>query len=190
MTRIIGGQFSGRRLAVPASARPTTDRVRESVFSSLGHHLTWAGCSVLDLYAGSGALGLEALSRGAQRATFVERDRAAARMLRENIATLGVADRCTVAQADAGTWRSASVPPYELVLVDPPYEVLASHVVTILQRLAADCLDPGALVVVERPKRDLLSPLPPGWEAWQRRYGDTAVWYGHAQVPTDGSEET
>ncbi len=190
MTRIVGGLLSGRRLAVPTSARPTTDRVRESVFSSLGHHVAWDECSVLDLYAGSGALGLEALSRGAQRAVFVERDRAAARMLRDNVKALDVENCCTIVQADAGTWRPAPGERYELVLVDPPYDVPAPTIIGVLERLATGGLAPDALVVVERPLRDPQSPLPTGWAGWQRRYGDTAVWYGHAQVPTDGSEET
>ncbi len=185
MTRIIAGSLAGRRLAVPGRiARPTTDRVREAVFSSIEHRLGGlVGCRVLDLYSGSGALALEALSRGAADATAVERDRAALGVLRRNIESLGVGDRATAIGADAQRWLPTAGPPFQLVLLDPPYDVAARTVAALLAKLAdAGCLAPGALIVVERPARDAESPLPATWVAQdRRRYGETAVWYGHAQ---------
>lgn len=185
MTRIIAGSWAGRRLAVPRSgARPTTDRVREAVFSSLDHRIGgWAGRRVLDLFAGSGALGLEALSRGARRATLVERDRAAVAVIRANAASLGAADASVIIAADASRWRPPPGAEYDLVLVDPPYAVASGTVAELLQGLE-DCgaLAPDALIVVERPAREDSPPWPDAWPPGQRRrYGETAVWYGGAQ---------
>lgn len=183
MTRIIAGQFAGRRLTVPAAgARPTTDRVREALFSALQHRLgDWSGCRVLDLFAGSGGLGLEALSRGAAWATFVERDRAVLAVLRANIAALDAADRATVVAADALRWLPApGGPGYDLLLADPPYQVPAGSVAGALGRLeAAGALSTDCLVVVERPSRDSVPPWPSHWAAQdRRRYGETALWFG------------
>jgi 16S rRNA (guanine966-N2)-methyltransferase len=183
MTRIVGGEFAGRRLAVPKhGARPTTDRVREALFSALEHRLgQWQLVVVLDLYAGSGALGLEALSRGAARAVLVERDRAAAAVVRRNAAALGVGERAAVVVADALGWRPGPADRFALVLADPPYELAAHRIATALGALAGG-LAPGALVVVERPARDPADPLPAGWaQGRPRRYGETALWYGRAQ---------
>jgi 16S rRNA (guanine966-N2)-methyltransferase len=183
MTRIIAGELAGRRLQVPArGARPTTDRVRESLFSALEHRLdAWPGIVVLDLFAGSGALGLEALSRGAGRAVLVERDRSAAAVVRRNAAALGVGGRVEVVLADALTWTPPSGARYGLVLADPPYDVPADLVAAALARLQP-WIAPEALVVVERSARDRTDPLPPGWsQADPRRYGETALWYGRAQ---------
>lgn len=120
--RIIAGAFGGRRLKPPADrrARPTADRVREAWFNILGSRLD--GSAVLDLFAGSGALGLEALSRGAARVDFVERGRAALAALTANVATLGVGDRATIHRGDALKF-AAKLPAgaYDVVLADPPY---------------------------------------------------------------------
>ena len=187
MTRIIGGSARGRRLAVPArGTRPTSDRVRESLFSSLEADLQadetgWGDIDALDLYAGSGALGLEALSRGARSAVLVESDRGAARTLRDNVATVGVPGAQVLVRRVESL---ASIEPPDhgasLVLVDPPYDVAASAVAAVLDRLAgAGWIRDGARIVVERPTRDLDGPLPPGWGSVpRRRFGDTSLWYG------------
>jgi len=191
MTRIIAGELSGRQLDVPPSARPTTDRVREAMFSSLGHELGgWAGQRVLDVFAGSGALGLEALSRGAATADFVEQNRSAAAVLRRNLARLGAAARSQVVVADATRWRPARS--YDLVLVDPPYALAADAVSRLLADLAiAGGLADGALVVVERSSRDPANPLPADWEVLRRRrYGETTIWYGRAKSSPGDQEDT
>lgn len=198
MTRIIGGAARGRRLAVPArGTRPTADRVRESLFSSLDSDLhadgaVWADLVVLDLYAGSGALGLEALSRGAHAAHLVESDRAAVRILRENCATLGLRGaQVHPRRVEALTTLPPPIPPVGLVLADPPYDVPATSVSALLARLArAGWIGEGARVVVERPARDPGDPLPAGWMTIpQRRFGDTSLWYGRAVADRRFAEE-
>lgn len=190
MTRIIAGRWAGRRLAVPAGARPTTDRVREAMFSTLEHRLPgFAGRQVLDLFAGSGALGLEALSRGADHATAVERQRGAVALLRQNAAALGAGAAFTVVAADAWQW-SPNGRPADLLLVDPPYEAPSRRLGELLARIArAGGLAAGAIVVVERPRRDRSVPFPSGWEYDQRSYGETAVWYGRAQEGSQPQSE-
>lgn len=188
MTRIIAGQARGRRLSVPTSGtRPTSDRVRESLFAALeSARGPWVGARVLDLFAGSGALGLEALSRGAAHARLVERDRGALAVLARNVKTLGLAG----AQVQAGdVTRLAQTPapaqPYDLVLADPPYELAAAELVQVLAALAtAGWLAPDAIVVLERGRRDGEFDWPSGFAAQrERRYGDTVLhtgfWYGH-----------
>ncbi len=185
--RVTGGELTGRRLAVPTGARPTTDRVREAVFNSLGHVVSWPECDVLDLFAGSGALGIEALSRGCRSATFVERDRAAVKVLRENLAVLGVAGRAVVVAADAHRWTPAAGARFSLALADPPYEVPGSDVARLIGGLGArGALTDGAAIVVERPVRDPVPPFPEHWETRRRRYGDTLVWYGRAEHVNPG----
>src|SRR5699024_5144382 len=125
MTRIIAGQFGGRALAAPrgADTRPTTDRVREAIFSRVESLLDLAGARVLDLYAGSGALGLEAVSRGAGFVVLVERDRRTAQVLAANVASLGVRERARVVseRVDRVLERGPEDGPFDLVLLDPPY---------------------------------------------------------------------
>lgn len=190
MTRIIAGQAGGRRLRVPAQGtRPTSDRVREACFSSLESQLrsedvTWPQVDVLDLYAGSGALGLEALSRGARSAVLVERSREAIGTLRANIEAVGMAgarivDRDVDRLASMGdSTRVAAT----LVFVDPPYELAASAVRGVLEALLqAGWIGSDALVVVERASKDRESPLPDDWiQLRQRAFGDTTLWYGRA----------
>lgn len=177
--RIIGGQAGGRRLVVPpAGTRPTTDRVREALFSSLEALLGgWTGLRVLDAYAGSGAVGLEALSRGASAAIFVERDRRTAALLRRNVATVGLPG-AEVVVADA---QHADLPgPYDLVFLDPPYAVPDTEVAGILERLvSAGAIAPDGLAVVERGVRSGAPWPASGWDALRRRdYGETSLWYG------------
>lgn len=186
MTRIIGGLARGRRLTVPPrGTRPTSDRVRESLFSSVESRLLadgtlWHEIDVLDLYAGSGALGLEALSRGARSVTLVESDRAAARVLRANEAAMGLPGGQVVEAKVGALARSGVRTCAHLVLVDPPYDVPARRVASELAALEeAGLIAPDALVIVERPVRDPDPPLPPGWTPLgERRYGDTVLWYG------------
>lgn len=182
MTRIIAGTVGGRRIAVPASGtRPTSDRVREALFSALDADPGLAGAAVLDLYAGSGALGLEALSRGAAHALFVESDRRAAATLRRNIAGLGLGEAASVRVARAGSVLAAPAPcRYDLVLADPPYSVPNAEVTGWLRdALRNGWLADGATVVVERPARtDAFEWPPPLRPRRDRRYGDTTVYVG------------
>ncbi|MGC1152443.1 16S rRNA (guanine(966)-N(2))-methyltransferase RsmD, partial [Mycobacterium sp.] len=138
MTRIIGGVAGGRRIAVPPrGTRPTTDRVRESLFNIVTARLDLSGLSVLDLYAGSGALGLEALSRGAASALFVESDRRAATVLERNIATLGLPGATLRRGLVATVLAAGAAMPVDVVLADPPYEVDAAEVDAVLAALNA-----------------------------------------------------
>lgn len=178
MTRIIAGVAGGRRIAVPPKGtRPTSDRVREALFSALDADPGLDGAAVLDLCAGSGALGLEALSRGAVHALFVESDRRAAGVLRRNTAGLGLAG-AQVRVAPAATVLAAPAErAYDVVLVDPPYDVPASEVAGWLSAAAAHgWLAADAVVVVERAGRDGPFPWPPAFRAGkERRYGDTTL---------------
>ena len=182
MTRIIGGAARGRTLRVPErGTRPTSDRVREAVFSSLEHRLgSWHGLVVLDLYAGSGALALEALSRGAARATVVESDRRAIQVLRANAAATGLAP--DVVQADVARYvaqRPAVAP--DVVFADPPYEVPAETLRAQLAALLAHLPpDHEVLLVIERSARDRESPVPEGCaDVEVRTLGETSITYAH-----------
>lgn len=192
MTRIIGGSARGRRLSVPSvGTRPTSDRVREALFSTVESWLaaegrSWQAVHALDVFAGSGALGLEAASRGAQRVVFVEKSRASAEVIRSNIDIVLEPEgaEATILVRDA--WRLAAttdaVGAADLCFVDPPYERPSVAVRSLLADLhAARWIARDAIVVVERARKDDHSPLPEGWSASPRRtYGDTALWYGRA----------
>lgn len=188
MTRIISGAAGGRRLAVPPrGTRPTSDRVREALFSTVDSDLlargqAWTHVTVLDLYAGSGALGLEALSRGAASAVLVEKSPAAAAILQANVDAVGLAG-ATVLVRDVGHLTGDPVPA-SLVLVDPPYETPAGDVCAVLTRAQAKgWIAADALIVIERSARDKESPIPDTWVLSSRRaYGDTVLWYGRAVV--------
>jgi 16S rRNA (guanine966-N2)-methyltransferase len=176
--RVIAGTAGGRKLVAPRSGtRPTTDRLKEALFSSLD--ATVHGATVLDLYAGSGALAIEALSRGATRAVLVDRDRLAIAAIRANLDTTGFADRARVRRASASTFVSEPVPeaPFDLVFLDPPYDAATDDVVEVLARLAAGRLvaDTGTIVVERANSGEALS-LPPGWGIERERaYGDTLL---------------
>ena len=191
MTRIVAGHARGRRLAVPsAGTRPTSDRVREALFSALDSALraddvAWPDVVVLDLFAGSGALGLEAASRGAARVLLVEKSRPAARVLTANVDAVG-GTGVEVLVRDVA--RLADIPPpaaATLVLADPPYAWPAVDLAAALARLlAAGWIADGAIVVAERSARDDADPLPSDWPVTARRpYGDTVLWYGRAGSP-------
>lgn len=194
MTRIIAGSARGRRLSVPSNGtRPTSDRVRESLFSTVQSLLTaddraWSSLHVIDAYAGSGALGLEALSRGASSVLLIEKRAPAAAIIRRNIEVIGLPGaRVITSSVQALARRPVEGPPAGLVLVDPPYEVSSLTIAGELRDLCASgWLEPDALIVVERPRADPQSPLP--WSVEQRReYGDTVLWYG--RVAPDAGEE-
>ncbi|ANR92478.1 16S rRNA (guanine(966)-N(2))-methyltransferase RsmD [Mycobacterium avium] len=178
MTRIIGGVAGGRRLAVPPrGTRPTTDRVRESLFNILAARRELTGLAVLDLYAGSGALGLEALSRGAATALFVESDPRAAAVIARNIDTLGLPGATLRRGAVAAVLAGGAATAVDLVLADPPYDVGAAGVDAVLAALAAHgWVRAGSVAVVERPAGSAPLSWPAGWSGWpQRVYGDTRL---------------
>ena len=175
VTRIVAGTAGGRRLKVPPKGtRPTSERVREALFNALETAGELDGAHVLDLYAGSGALGLEALSRGAADALFVESDRRAVDVLRGNVAALGLGG--TVRAGQVETVVAAPAPrPYDLVLADPPYAVDAAALGKVLASLAAGGrLGESALVVVERAARDGEPDWPEGYKPTHaKKNGDT-----------------
>ena len=186
MTRIIAGAAGGRRIAVPPrGTRPTSDRVREALFSALVAGPGLGGAAVLDLCAGSGALGLEALSRGAAHALFVESDRRAADVLRRNVAALGLSGAVVRVATAAAVLAVPAERRYDVVLVDPPYEVPATEVAAWLAAAAAHgWLADDVTVVVERAGRDGPFPWPAPLRAErERRYGDTALHVGLGYRP-------
>lgn len=190
MTRIISGSARGLRLDVPGSGtRPTSDRVRESLFGALESADAIVGARVLDLYAGSGALGLEALSRGASQLDLVERARPAAAIIRRNVSTVakplpGAAVR--VHESAVHTFLGRATGPWDLVFTDPPYDLddatMAADLVALVPLLSED-----AVVVIERARRS----TPPdvtaaGLEVFREKvYGDTAVWWAQ---PAEASQ--
>jgi 16S rRNA (guanine966-N2)-methyltransferase len=181
MTRIIGGLAGGAKLHVPGpGTRPTSDRVREALFSALVADPGLDGAAVLDLCAGSGALGLEALSRGAAHALFVESDRRAASVLRRNVDGLGLPGAQVRVAPAATVLAAAAERAYDVVLVDPPYDVPATEVAGWLAAAEAHgWLADDATVVVERSGRDGPFPWPaPLRSRRERRYGETTLHVG------------
>jgi 16S rRNA (guanine966-N2)-methyltransferase len=187
MTRVIAGVAGGRRLAVPPGrgTRPTSDRAREGLFSSwqslLGRPL--GGERVLDLYAGSGAVGLEALSRGAGHALLVEADARAVRTLRDNARSLGLPGaEVRAGKAEQIIRNAQPEQPYELAFLDPPYAVTDDDLREILLTLrTGGWLTEEAVVTVERSTRGGDFRWPAGFEAIRsRRYGEGTFWYGRA----------
>lgn len=182
MTRIVAGTAKGRRLAVPPrGTRPTSDRAREAMFSSLGGLLELPGTRVLDLFAGTGAVGLEALSRGAAWVEFVESDRAACEVLRRNIAAVGI-DRAAVHRRPAAVYLvgSGADDPFDLVFADPPYAFGEQQLGVLLATLVdGGWLSEHAIVVLERSARGPDPQWPTALEAIkQKRYGEGMLWYG------------
>lgn len=194
MTRIIAGRAGGRSIATPrgSATRPTTDRVREAVFSRLQALTDLEGARVLDLYAGSGALGLEAVSRGAAHLLAVEKHRATAALVGRNARDLGLGDLVRVRTASVATvLRDGPTDPadrYHVVLLDPPYPLPEAALAEVLDLLVSrGWLDPEAVVVVERSSR---SPEP-AWPAGlahldSRSYGETAVHIAEVARHTSG----
>jgi 16S rRNA (guanine966-N2)-methyltransferase len=177
---VIAGEQGGLRLVVPKGTRtrPTTDRVKESVFAALGPGRL-VGARVLDGYAGSGALAIEALSRGATHATLIDRDPRAVDAIRRNLTTTRLADRATVVRRGFAGHLQGKPPetPFDLVLLDPPYDLTNAELGRVLAALAEPgWLAPDASVVVERAASAGPPPLPAGWGVtWERIYGDTLV---------------
>lgn len=177
--RVIAGSVGGRHLVAPkGSARPTTDRLKEALFASLGPHRA-EGAIVLDLYSGSGALAIEALSRGAARAVLVDRDGAAEAAILANLTTVGFDDVARFQRSSVAAFLQALVPeaPFGLVFLDPPYDTATGEVAATLSGLArAQMVAPGGTVVLERPKAGEAVPLPEGWRIEKERaYGDTLL---------------
>ncbi|HWV49059.1 MAG TPA: 16S rRNA (guanine(966)-N(2))-methyltransferase RsmD [Microbacterium sp.] len=181
MTRIIAGTAGGMRLAVPAAGtRPTSDRVRESLFGALESADAIDGARVLDLYAGSGALGLEALSRGAASADLVELSKAAAGVVRRNAQEVSRATRrpAQVHHLGVHAYLLRAAGPFDLVFSDPPYDIDDAAMTADLVALAP-LLSDDALVVIERAKRSTPPALAAAGleEVRMKTYGDTAVWW-------------
>lgn len=185
MTRIVAGRAKGRRLAVPGTGtRPTSDRAREALFSALESALLdrggLVGTRFLDLYAGSGAVGLEALSRGAREVLLVEADRAAAQVLRRNIDTVDLDGATVQVAAVEQLVRSTAGTQYDVAFLDPPYVTADDDVVDVLASLARrHWLAADALVVVERASRGPGLAWPVGFDGLRsRRYGEATLWFG------------
>jgi 16S rRNA (guanine966-N2)-methyltransferase len=181
MTRIIGGSAGGRRLQTPPgdATRPTADRVREALFSALEAQFgTLRGLRFLDLYAGSGAVALEAASRGAEGVTAVESDRRTARVVSANAAALGF-DVDVRVQPVAAVLATPPGAPYDVVFLDPPYPLPSEEVAHALSLLVDhDWVQPGGSVVVERSARSVGPAWPDGLEPQRRKkYGETVLWY-------------
>lgn len=193
MTRIIGGTAGGRRIEAPrgTSTRPTSDRVREALFSTIDSRIgPLSGLRFLDLYAGSGAVGLEAWSRGAGVVTLVESDRRTAGVITSNATSLGCRKAEVITGTVTTTLRRIPSAPYDVVFSDPPYGLADDEVDADLTALEEQgWLVPGGLVVVERSARGDGPSWPTGWspEA-EKNYGETTLWYALTSIggtPTD-----
>ena len=181
MTRLISGVAGGRRLKVPRSGvRPTGDRAREALFNSLGSLLELRGSTVLDLYAGSGALGLEALSRGAASVVFVESSPGVLPVLKANLASVGLPGGRVIAGSVPTVVGGAPPAAFDVVLADPPYATPAEEVQAVLRDLVAGgWLAPGAVLVVERSSREKDWEWPTPLSGLRdRRYGEAVLRYG------------
>ena len=190
MTRIISGLAGGRRIRTPpgGATRPTSDRAREALFSRLEHLDVIHRAHVLDLYAGSGALGLEAASRGAANVLLVESEWAAVAVIRKNIAELGmpgVSVRADTVERALAAGLASGEARRDLVLADPPYDVTEEALGDVLALLVAHkWLSEDAFVVVERSARSPEPRWPPGLDgAGERRYGDTKMWFADFAGP-------
>jgi 16S rRNA (guanine966-N2)-methyltransferase len=185
VTRIVGGTWGGRRLATPPGeiTRPTSEKVRAALASSLYATGGLVGARVLDLYAGSGALGIELVSRGASSAVFVERDRAALAALRQNIETVG-GEGLTVLPGDVHgvVGRSAGMGPFDVVVADPPYDVDTTELLALFTGLLGNgALAAHADLIMERGRKSGEPQWPEPLEAVRsKRYGDTLLCYGRA----------
>ena len=187
MTRIVAGSAKGRTLAVPKSGtRPTSERVREALFSRLDHMNVLEGATVLDLFAGTGALGLEALSRGAARATLVEKASAAARVATANVRATGLSARVVTADVRAylgARSGEALTGEVDLVFIDPPYDIAEEDMATVLSALAP-WVGPDSLIVVERSTRAPAPTWPPFLVLEDTRaWGETVAYFAGPPLP-------
>lgn len=184
-TRVIAGVAGGRRLAVPAgrATRPTSDRTREGLFATVGSVLgSMDGLRVLDLYAGSGAVGLEAASRGAVHVLLVESAPAALRVIRRNVQHTALPGIEVAGQRVESVLAQRPATPYDFVFADPPYATADDVIATLLETLyTGGWLAAGALVAIERESRGTPVAWPAGYVPDRaRRYGDATLWYGRA----------
>ncbi|GAB2984812.1 16S rRNA (guanine(966)-N(2))-methyltransferase RsmD [Saccharothrix stipae] len=187
MTRIVAGAAGGRRLQVPPrGTRPTSDRVREALFSSLETMVDLDGAVVLDLYAGSGALGFEALSRGATKATFVESDKRAAEVLKGNAKVVALPGAVVVHRTAEAVVATTADGPCDVVFADPPYAVTDEQLNRVLASLVTNgWTKPGSLIVVERGARSPEPIWPSAVESLRsKRYGDTALYWAEQVAAT------
>ena len=200
MSRIIAGSHRGRRLTMPdtGKTRPTTDRVREALFSAI---ISWAGTSALpaeqtlrglgfcDLFAGSGAVGLEAASRGAAPVLLVENDRKTALTTAKNVASLGLGARLLTTKVEALVRQPAEVG-FDVVFADPPYDLGAAAVESVLAAVVEQgWVAPDGLVVVERSRRTSDVSWPSGFDGgWSRRYGETVLFFGRTDEAGPATE--
>lgn len=178
MTRIVAGAAGGRRLRVPEQGtRPTSERVREALFSALAARIDLDGARVLDLYAGSGALGLEALSRGAAHVQLVESNARAAGVVRANVAEVGLPGAVVTTAPAAAVVAGTPDGEYDVVVLDPPYALDSDELGRVLTGLAANgWVGEGSLVALERATRSPETVWPDGFEVEKaRKYGDTRV---------------
>lgn len=187
MTRIVAGSAGGRRIEVPRSGtRPTSDRVREALFGRLEHYGVVAGARVLDLCAGSGALGLEAASRGATDVTLVDSARAATQVCAANVKALGLRGVRVVTAKVTSFLAGVAGAGVDLVLLDPPYDLPEAELSLMLEPLARTedpWLAEGAVVVVERSSRSPEPTWPAGLRRFsEKRYGETRVWFAELET--------
>lgn len=178
---MIAGSERGHRLLVPIGdlVRPTSDRVKEAVFSALDSRSLVTDACVLDLWAGSGALAVEALSRGAKRAVLVEREVRAVEAIRANLDACGFADRCRVVRSDVARFTAGGPPnevPFGLVFADPPYAEPPGTLGVLLPALGAGWLPQGSGCVVFECRSGASPEIPEPWRVlWERSFGDTLV---------------
>lgn len=197
MSRIIAGSARGRTLRTPTGerTRPTTDRVREAIFSFL---TSWtgelaapqeeqlSGLSFCDLFAGSGAMGIEALSRGAHRAVLVESDRKAAQVIKANLVATGTASRADLVSSSVQTYLAGIPTTFDVVWADPPYALATAELDELIAKIAENWLVADGIIIVERSKRDTPITWPPGFEdCWERSYGETVCYFGRPTTQED-----
>jgi 16S rRNA (guanine966-N2)-methyltransferase len=180
--RVIAGKHKGRRLRTVAdlSVRPATSRVKGSIFNILQNRVDWSGVRVLDLFAGSGSLGIEALSRGAQQVVFVENSKRAAEFLRQNIALVDASAECEIVVSDVFDFLSRTRTAFDVVFADPPYEF------EILNRLPSlvfqsGVVSPDGYLIIEHPQELAFETSPLWQEAVVRKYGRTVVTFFESQ---------
>jgi 16S rRNA (guanine966-N2)-methyltransferase len=180
VTRIIAGAVGGRRIAVPLKGtRPTTDRVREAIFGKLDAEGVLPGARVLDAFAGSGALGMEALSRGARHATFVDNSVAAVKVIGANLRDLGLEGVASVVRSNVLDRLLSQGEPFDVALLDPPYDLTTRRLTAVLSALERR-LAPNARVVLEWSSRGVAPEWPAGIIPDEvRSYGETSVHYAH-----------
>lgn len=181
MTRVISGIHRGRELKVPKSVtRPTSSKVREAIFSAVDHALSGlTDLRVLDLYAGSGAYAIEALSRGAVEAVAIEKDARAAQVIKSNAENLKIANlRVITMDAITALHGESKFGKFDLVFIDPPYATKDETIYDLLRQLSNGWLNDGALIVIERAKGSRVEPPEKIAEFSKKVYGDTSVWYG------------